>query len=622
MSALSKKEQDILYDIIEKITGTSQKGDFKKTALVHSVEKQIKRSNAKTLENYLCLIKTDPVEYKSFLSSITIHTTQWFREAHHFDLLEKYIIEFNPKQIKILSAACSTGQEPYSIGLALELLREKYEFDYTIEAFDIDPLSVETAKKGLYSVDELKFIPQKYLPNVLVGQGKMDGKFTLDLKIKNKCIFKTQNILESTFLDSNEKYNIIFCRNALIYFDHESCDKIVTSFLNQLYKDGMLALGHSEALIPTPSNLNIYGSTCYVKQSDATSISQNVESFAKRKYSQKALIIDDVPTARSPIKSLLSRQSFECFEAESAEEASELLKKHDFELITLDLGLPNENGSSWLKRQRKNGLKSHVIIISASDPDEASKVYGALEDGAQEYFTKEQLFQNLRAFNETVLALTKNLKNKLQSSNHDSKVNKKYLSGNRPPAEIILLGASTGGPNEVWNFVNSFPQPCPPIVIVQHTIPHFAAQFAKTVEKHSGLKLGGLVNGEILQKNHVYLSQGDYHITVIRSGNDLILTHQNTNKINEHRPSVDALFNSVAEIKIPAVAVLLTGMGNDGARGMAALHNTGIVHTLAQSEQSCIVYGMPKEAIELGCVEFIGNTTEIKNQVYKYVFKK
>jgi two-component system chemotaxis response regulator CheB len=181
--------------------------------------------------------------------------------------------------------------------------------------------------------------------------------------------------------------------------------------------------------------------------------------------------------------------------------------------------------------------------------------------------------------------------------------------------DYILVGASTGGTDALVKFLASMPHNCPPVIVVQHISTAFAKAFADRLSLASGLSLGAIPGDWPLKSRTLYMATGDYHIAMKRVGSSpprLILS----NALPEHscRPSVDVLFRSAAAADIRGVAVLLTGMGRDGALGLLELKEAG-VYTMAQDEASCVVYGMPKEAVRLGAVDISGTIEDLRQEI-------
>ena len=627
MKRFTDADSQILYKLVEDITGTSQKGHYKKEIIQSSIQMRMSELKIKDFTLYLKKIKTDAEEYKLFVNLITIHTTSWFREKPHYDDLEKRILELynqNIKKIKLLSLACSTGQEAYSSALILESFRQKKsDFDYEILGVDLDQVSLQFAQRCVYRKDELDSIPQKYRSLVLMGFQKNEGFFTLDSEIRKRVKFAAHNLKDCVNHLDNSSFDFIFLRNVLIYFDVQEAFKIIENCAALLNNHGLLFLGHSEFPTVLPDTLSRYSSSSLkkkieVKQNKTLKVNKVTISHSQSNLNKrKLLIIDDFSVIRSAIKSALSDSQFIIDEAASAEKASDLLKDKQYDLITLDINMPGESGTEWLRRQRANGLKTPIVIISSTEAKEAELVFGALSEGAQDYISKEILYKNKLEFIATINALIYSDQNRLASksiqrnSSHVVNINPEMKFG----PEVIVIGSSTGGPDALWNLLKNLKGDFAPIVIVQHISHQFSEHFATTLKRVSGLEVRGDVDGEYLKRNHIYVARGDYHLTIKSADRGLYISHDNTAMTNGFRPSVDVLFNSVAQLTEPAQAIILTGMGADGAWGMKQIYKRPYTQTIAQSEESCIVYGMPKEAIEMGGVHFVGDILDIRKQI-------
>jgi two-component system, chemotaxis family, protein-glutamate methylesterase/glutaminase len=174
------------------------------------------------------------------------------------------------------------------------------------------------------------------------------------------------------------------------------------------------------------------------------------------------------------------------------------------------------------------------------------------------------------------------------------------LRGRSALPQLLAVGASTGGTEALSLLLAGLPAECPPVVIVQHMPAAFTGAFARRCNGVSPLGVVEAEHGARLQRGWAYIAPGGRHMRVVRDGSALKLTLDDGERINRHRPSVDALFDSVAEVLGPqAWAALLTGMGDDGARGLLRLREAG-AFTVAQDRESCVVYGMPREAVRLG----------------------
>ncbi|WP_205700750.1 chemotaxis response regulator protein-glutamate methylesterase [Cobetia sp. MB87] len=171
--------------------------------------------------------------------------------------------------------------------------------------------------------------------------------------------------------------------------------------------------------------------------------------------------------------------------------------------------------------------------------------------------------------------------------------------------KLIAVGASTGGTEAIRAVLQSLPADAPAILVTQHMPPGFTRSFAERLNGLCRIAVKEAAHGERILPGHAYIAPGDAHLTLSRSGANYVVTLDQRPPINRHRPSVDVLFDSVARVAgRNAVGVILTGMGRDGARGLLQMREAG-AHTIAQDEQSCVVYGMPREAVELGAAESV-----------------
>ncbi|MEY4631338.1 MAG: hypothetical protein RIQ81_1458 [Pseudomonadota bacterium] len=182
------------------------------------------------------------------------------------------------------------------------------------------------------------------------------------------------------------------------------------------------------------------------------------------------------------------------------------------------------------------------------------------------------------------------------------------------PAEVILIGASTGGPDALTALLRGMPKDCPPIVVVQHIAPAMVAGFAQRLARTAGLQLGESKTGTLLRRGYIYLSLDSSHIGVRKGLSGPIIVMDDGPAEGGHRPSVDHMFHDAAKYlhDVRVFAALLTGMGRDGADGLKLLHDHG-AYTVAQDEASCAVFGMPKEAVRLGAVRAVGNISYIRH---------
>ena len=195
MVIFTKEEEEKIYSLAEKIVGVSQQGSYRKDILVSNIERRLEETGRKSLYDYLVYVKKNEEEYCNFVSALTIHTTNWFRELPHFDKMEGFLRDKLSKDkssitVNVLSAACSTGEEVYSLAMLLELIRKSFfHFDYRVYGFDIDPVSVNNGDKGIYPIGVIDTIPPKYHDYIRRGKDRAKDYFSVCKEIKNKCSF-------------------------------------------------------------------------------------------------------------------------------------------------------------------------------------------------------------------------------------------------------------------------------------------------------------------------------------------------------------------------------------------------------------------------------------------------
>jgi two-component system chemotaxis response regulator CheB len=322
----------------------------------------------------------------------------------------------------------------------------------------------------------------------------------------------------------------------------------------------------------------------------------------------RVLVVDDSAVMRKLIPDMLEADpSIEV--VGTAMDGTFCLKKIEElkpNVVTLDLQMPGMNGIDTLKEI----MRWHpvpVIVVSSHSTEGASITLKALGLGAVDFVTKPQ---DASAHKEMATVLIAKIR-----AAADCKVVRpgtlrgapapaeKISAGKAapPPSKLVAIGISTGGPQALEFLLAQLPPDFPgAIVVVQHMPEGFTDMFARRLDELCSLRVKEAQSGDMLQAGRVLVCPGSRHIKVKRLAmGDLVMLNEEP-RVNGHRPSVDVLFHSVAEeFGSHAVAVLMTGMGDDGAEGLGAVKRSGGM-TIAQSEESCVVFGMPRVAIERG----------------------
>ena len=344
----------------------------------------------------------------------------------------------------------------------------------------------------------------------------------------------------------------------------------------------------------------------------------------------KVLIVDDSAFMRHTLTSLISDdpEIQVVGIARDGIEAVEKVAQLKPDLVTMDVEMPRMDGIEALKQiMSKNPVP--VIMVSSLTTDSAKVTLEALEIGAVDFIPKNlsDLSVNIVKIKETLIEKIKKIGKKglpaikKVSSFKQLQMPKttNYTSHRR--VNIVTIGSSTGGPTALQNIICKLPKDFPvPVLIAQHMPPAFTGPFAERLNHLSAVEVKEAENGESLKKGVVYIAPGRGHMSVFRrkiTETTISITENKGNYI--YRPSVDALMLSVVEnFSGHVLGVILTGLGNDGLKGMKEIKNSG-GRTIAESEATCVVYGMPKAVVESGVADKIVPIDEIAGEIINSV---
>jgi len=286
--------------------------------------------------------------------------------------------------------------------------------------------------------------------------------------------------------------------------------------------------------------------------------------------------------------------------------ARDLIKLHNPDVLTLDVEMPRMDGLDFLERLMR--LRPMPVIMVSSLTERGGEItLRALELGAIDFVTKPKL-----GIRDGLMEYSETIAEKIRAASR-SKLRPPAAANSAPrPAarprgplasseKLVIIGASTGGTEAIKEVLVPMPPDSPAILITQHMPAGFTRSFAQRLDGMCSVTVREGVHGERVLPGHVYLAPGgETHMKLGRSGANYVIELLAAEPVNRHRPSVDVLFNSAAQAAgRNAIGVILTGMGKDGAAGMLAMHKAG-AYTIAQDEASCVVFGMPREAIALG----------------------
>jgi two-component system chemotaxis response regulator CheB len=354
------------------------------------------------------------------------------------------------------------------------------------------------------------------------------------------------------------------------------------------------------------------------------------------------LVIDDSASMRKVIKDMINNlDDFEVVDtAVDAYEARDKIKQLEPDLVTIDINMPKMDGVTFLR----NLMRLHPMpaVVISGESVRGSDIF---DDGAVGFISKPELGEAMSSFNirlkESLMSLTfllskYSLKKPKPIKPIAQQVKKVDLSGGliekkvhpdevyksspavMPGAKIIGIGSSTGGVESLLTVFKGLPANLPPIVITQHIPYGFSSSFAQRLNDHSKVNVMEVQGDVILQSGYAYLAPGNMHLTIEKRGSTYIGKLLDVPKVSRHKPSVDIMFrslnNSAGE---GAMAVMMTGMGDDGTIAMKELHDNG-AYTVAQNEESCVVFGMPQQAIKAGAVDDICHLNEIAQYIVDF----
>ncbi|HEX5330946.1 chemotaxis response regulator protein-glutamate methylesterase [Sulfuricurvum sp.] len=321
------------------------------------------------------------------------------------------------------------------------------------------------------------------------------------------------------------------------------------------------------------------------------------------------LIVDDSATARAVLSEILSSdpEIGEIDTAPDAYVARDKIVANKPDVVCLDVEMPRMDGITFLTKLM-HYMPLPVVMVSSLTQKGAKTTLDALAAGAIDFVPKphSNIYDGSDAIREELLAKIKSAaRAKIihPQASHEIKPLVYHSALSETTQKIVAIGASTGGTEALKDVLVQLPRNSPGIIIVQHMPANFTAQFAERLNGICEVDVKEARDGDTVSVGQVLIAPGDLHMVLRRSGHRYYVQIGSGEKVSGHRPSVDVLFNSVAKTAgSNAVGVILTGMGADGAKGLLNMRSAG-ARTIGQDEESCVVYGMPKSAFEMGGVE-------------------
>lgn len=343
----------------------------------------------------------------------------------------------------------------------------------------------------------------------------------------------------------------------------------------------------------------------------------------------KVLCVDDSALIRSVMTEIINSQPDMTVVGTAADPlvARDLIKVTHPDVLTLDVEMPRMDGLEFLEKLMR--LRPMPVVMVSSLTERGSEIaLRALELGAIDFVTKPRLGVRDGLLNYTELiagkirvaasarmAAARPSAARPADAPQESLLRSPLLSTEK----LIIIGASTGGTEAIREVLQPLPPDSPAVLIAQHMPAGFTKSFAQRLDSLCRIHVKEAEHGERVLPGYAYIAPGGFHLSLARSGANYVAHLDQEPPVNRHRPSIDVLFDSAAKhAGKNAIGMILTGMGKDGAEGLLRMHKAG-AHTLAQDEASCVVFGMPREAIAIGAADEVAPLGEMCRRVLNHL---
>lgn len=494
-SALGTVSKDFVT-LIEKVSSVVHKisgnrlGEKQSYMIETRLKKRMMELGIKSADEYLKYIDQN-IDSESYVlvGLITTHHTFFFREFPHFEILKSKLPELmaavkkrGEKTLTVWSAACSRGHEVYSLAMYLDYYMPQIDPSITFKILgtDIDGESVKVANNGVYNQNEIKEIPMNFMGN---NWAKGTGEIAMFAKVKNhlksKCEFRPGNLLKMSEAVKNEKFDVIFCRNVFIYFENHQVEAISKELMSHLRPGGIFFSGISEPLSGLKIELHSIGPSAYTHKTstpEGVKGPEKVSFMPTSKVSMepvkaqilKVFCVDDSPSILTLLKKVLTPENgFEIVgTAINGKDAMEKMKTTKFDLMTLDIHMPEMDGITYLE---KNFSKAHppVMIISSASRADSDTAMKALKFGASDYVEKPAL-TNLEERGEEIRtklrSIAADFNRKPSISSFDKENQTQYVIQSPEKKMRVVMGSLSSLPM-LKNFFQEMDQSQPPSVV-------------------------------------------------------------------------------------------------------------------------------------------------------------
>lgn len=548
LTKIDTKDLHRLAQIVREETGNQvQEKNF--SMLESRIRNHTLKLGVNSMEEYWTYFSENEEQERSSLQSLmTTHYTFFFREYAHFEVLDQWIsstfpylkqrFETSKQPVRVWSAACSRGQEVYSLAMFLELnLFKKYGIPFEVMGTDIDPDSVAYAKNGVYPIKEVNTIPQMYLKGFWKkGSGSIKDYAAIHPTFKSKTNFDVLNLLEIQNWANNQIFDVIFCRNVFIYFSEANVQKIALDLLKKMDPKGLFVSGMSEPLRFSEWKLESIGPSCYQRPQlelekavskastplpilQPTQVQKQVENA---KYN--VLCVDDSKTIQVLIKSIFAKDP-NCSGVDFAlngREAREKLDAKKFDLITLDIHMPEVNGIEFLQNLYRIKEDPPVLMVSSVNRTDLELATKSLSLGAFDYVEKPAM-NNLQKSTDEILTKGKmalrsrGAINQIEIGGFDTSISQKIVVPDASQCLRVISCGPEGTPllrQILEGQKNEYRSPAlvivwkgPPTDNVENEILQWTSQTVNSVRSSENL----------FKPNHTYVVRSDFAGLVLKS---------------------------------------------------------------------------------------------------------
>lgn len=594
--------------------------------LARVVQQEAKRAGAASVDEFLQrALRGERAVLEAICQGLTINETYFFREPKHFDALRQLLPELAALQrpLRILSAGCSSGEEPYSLAMTAQDVLGPLGHSFEILGVDFDAEALERARQGCYRSWSFRDQGMQRARAYVEQRGEL---WCVRESIRARVTFEQLNLIERV---PSGPFAVIFCRNTLMYFTTEHRNAIVRRFTEELLPGGVLVIGSAETLERPPSELErvtIAGAYLYRKRPRLGSVT---------------IVADEEPlqvllVSASPVTRVAIRQALRLLpgvelvgEARSLEEARTRLEDRPATVVVDAL----ENG---ILLERLTGLQSWPVVVLVGPGVQPPRgvpavavpelVPGAVRRVAPELgevlAAARSRWRDRPKVDGAARAGTGILR---RPSPVGGTVRPNGRPGTGTLAEpvrraaerLLLIGSSTGGPAVVAELVAALPLGLGlGVLVVQHMPPNFTRSFAERLARVGQYAAREVEDGELVMADTVLVAPGGRNVLLTRAGRVQVVPPEPE---DIYVPNVNRAFVSVARAGWGprAMAVILTGMGDDGAVGMAELQAAG-AYTVVQRPEEAVVSGMIEAALARGGVQKVVAAADIPSEVVRW----